>query len=48
MTTDDQIKNEKLQYVINRELQKYLPYHEAKLSMNILLVKKYYLSIKNK
>ena len=29
-------------------LQKYLPYHEAKLSMNILLVKKYYLSIKNK
>ena len=30
-------------------LQKYLPYHQAKLiSMNILLLKKYYLLIKNK
>ena len=61
MTIDDQIKDEKLQYDINRlkmknfnmilieKLQKYQPYHQAKLiSMNISQVKKYYLLIKNK
>ena len=49
MTNDDQIKDEKLQYNINREAAKYRPYHKAKLiSLNILQVKKYYLLIKNK
>ena len=49
MTIDDQIRDEKLQYDINRELQKYQPYHLVKLtSMNILLVKKYYHLIKTK
>ena len=42
MTINDQIKDEKLQYDINREAEKYQPYHQAKLiSMNILQVKKY-------
>ena len=41
--------DEKLQYDINREAKKYLPYHQAKLiSMNILQVKKYYLLNENK
>ena len=49
MTIDDQIRDERLQYDINRELQKYLLYHQVKLiSMTILLVKKYYLLMKNK
>ena len=39
----------KLQYDINREATKYQLYHQAKLiSINILLVKKYYLVINNK
>ena len=42
MTLKDQIRDEKLQYDINREPQKYHLYHQVKLiSMNILLVKKY-------
>ena len=42
MTIEDQIRDEKLQY----DMQKYQLYHQAKLiSMNILLVKKYYLLI---
>ena len=41
MTINDQIKDD--------HLQKYQPYHQAKLiSMNILQVNKYYLLIKNK
>ena len=49
MTTDDQIRDEKLQYDINREAPKYQPYCQAKLiSMIILLVKKYYHLIKTK
>ena len=45
MTVDDQIRDEKIQCVINREAAK----TSAKLiSMNILQVKKYYLLIKNK
>ena len=54
MTIDDKIKDEKLQYDINRETvlnicQKHLPYHQAILkTMNILQVMKYYLVIKNK
>ena len=43
MTIEDQIKDEKLQYDINREAAKFLLYHQVKLiNMNTLLVKKYY------
>ena len=49
MTIDGQIKDEKLQYDINRKLKKYQTYHKEKLiSMNILKLKKYYLLIKSK
>ena len=50
MTIDDQIKDEKIQYDINIEaVKKYLHYHQEKLTTtNMLLVKKYYLLIKNK
>ena len=42
MTLEDQIRDEKLQYDINREAAKISAYHQAKLiSMNILLVKRY-------
>ena len=45
MTIDDQIKDEKFQYDINRLTEQ--PYYQAKLiSMNILQVKKYCLLIK--
>ena len=43
MTIDDKIENEKLEYDINREAQKYQLYCLEKLiNMNILQVKKYY------
>ena len=46
MTIDDQIRDEKLQYDVNRT---YLRYHQVKLlSMNVLQVKKYFLLIKKK
>ena len=45
MTTDDKIRDEKLQYELTEKLQKYQHYHQVKLNMNILLVKKYYLQI---
>ena len=49
MTINDQIRDEKLQYDINRKAAKISVYHQAELiSMNILLVKKYYDLIKNK
>ena len=49
MTIEDQIKDEKLQYDINREAAKHQLYHQAKLiSMNILLMKRYYHLINNK
>ena len=49
MTTEDQIKDEKLQYDINREAMKISDYHQVKLiNMNTLLVKKYYHRINNK
>ena len=49
MTIEDQIKDEKLQYDINREAAKYQLYHQVKLiSMNILLAKRYYHLINNK
>ena len=42
MTTDDQIKDETYNMILIEKLQKYQPYHQAKLiSMNILQVKKY-------
>ena len=42
MTIEDQIKDGKLQYNINREAAKMSAYHQVKLiSMNVLLVKKY-------
>ena len=41
MTIEDKIKDEKLQYDINREAAKYQLYHQVKLiCMNILLVKR--------
>ena len=47
MTTDDKIKDEKLQYDINREAAKYQHYLQVKLiNMNILQAKKYYHLIK--
>ena len=49
MTTEDQIRDEEMQYDINREAAKYRVYHQVKLiSMNILMVKKYCLLINNK
>ena len=49
MTTDDKIREEKLQYDINREAAKISPLLSRKLiNMNILQVKKYYLLIKYK
>ena len=49
MTINDQIKDEKLQYNINREIserylqRKYLLYHQVNYTnMNILLAKMYY------
>ena len=49
MNIDDQIKDEKLQYDINREAAKYQLYFQANLmNMNTLLVTKYYRLINNK
>ena len=50
MTIDDQLKDEKLQYDINREAAKIsVFYHQTKLiNMNILLVKKYFHPMDNK
>ena len=49
MTIEDQIKDEKLQYDINREAAKYQLYHQVKLiNTNTLLVKKYYHRINDK
>ena len=49
MTTDEKIRDEKLQYDINREKEKYQHYHLEKLiNMNILLVKKYCLLTQEK
>ena len=49
MTINDQIKDEKLQYDINRQAANYLPYHQENfINMNILLVKIYYHPANNK
>ena len=47
MTIDDKIKDEKLQYDINRVASKISALHQVKLTnMNVLQVRKYYLVIK--
>ena len=47
MATDDKIRDEKLQYSINREVDKYQHYYQAKLiNMNTLQVKKFYFLIR--
>ena len=49
MTINDQIRDEKLQYDINREAAKISAYHQVKyVNMNILQVKIYYHLISNK
>ena len=49
ITIDDQIKDENIQYEINREAAKISALYQAKLiNMNILQGKKYYLLIKSK
>ena len=47
MTIDDKIKEEKLQYDINRKVENYQHYRSEKLiNINFLQVKKYYHLIK--
>ena len=49
MTINDQIRDEKLQYDINREASKISGNYQVKfINMNILLVKIYYHLINNK
>ena len=49
MTINDQIRDEKLQYDINREAAEYQLNHQVNfINMNILLVKIYYHLINNK
>ena len=48
MTIEDQIRDEKLQYDINREAAKISVLSSGKISMNTLLVKKYCHLFKNK
>ena len=49
MVTDDQIRDEKLQYYIDRETAKIPPLSSGEIeSMNILQVKRYYHLIKSK
>ena len=49
MIIDDKIKDEKLQYDINREAGKISAFSSGKIDiMNILLVKKYHHPINNK
>ena len=49
MVIEDNISDEKIQYDVNREDQKYQRYQQLKLiNMNILQVKKKYLLTKDK
>ena len=49
MTIEDQIRDENYNMTLIERLQKYQLYHQAKLiSMNVLLVKKYYHLINSK
>ena len=43
MTIDDKIRDEKLQYDINREAAKILALLSTKINMNFLQVRQYYL-----
>ena len=47
MTINDQIRDEKLQYDINREAAKYQRYQTKLINLDILQVMEYYLLIKN-
>ena len=47
MTINDQIRDEKLQYGINREAAKISTLSSGKIDKNVLLVKKYYHLINN-
>ena len=46
MTIDDKIRNEKLQYDINRKAAEIPSLSSAKIDRYVLLVKKYYPQIK--
>ena len=48
MTIEDQIRDEKMQYDINKEIAKISALSSSKIDKYILLVKKYYLLINNK
>ena len=48
MTIEDQIKDEKIQYDINRETAKVSALSSGKLGKYILLAKRYYNLINNK
>ena len=49
MTIEDQIKDESYNTILIEKLQKYQLYHQVKLiSMNILLVKRFYHLINSK
>ena len=48
MTIEDQMRDEKLQYEINREATKIYTLSSKLISMNILLVKKYCHLMNNK
>ena len=48
MTIEDRIKNEKLQYDINREAAKISVLSSGKIDKYILLAKRYYHLINNK
>ena len=48
MTIEDQIRDEKMQYDINKEVAKISALSSSKIDKYILLVKKYYLLINNK
>ena len=48
MINNDQIKDRKVQFDINRKVAKIAALSSRKIGMNILRVKKYYLLIKTK
>ena len=48
MTINDQIRDEKIQYGINRETEKISALSSGKIDKYILQVRKYYLRIRNK
>ena len=47
MAVNDKMKDEKMEYDIEKKMHKYMQYHQVKLiNVNLLLVNKYYLLIK--